>query len=150
MKNNPTPPPTPVDPVPPPPGATTESLEQQIQRVGATKGPRITMADIEANIDSVEFLRPTDPRSCMTICVVRTRNGFEVVGTSACASPANYNAEVGQRVAREDAIDKLWAPMGYQLRTDLARAELEALRRGEVDHDRASDDGMPVKAGGTE
>jgi hypothetical protein len=60
--------------------------------------------------------------SLLTICVLRLRNGFTVVGTSACASPANFNAEIGRRLARERAIDQVWPLLGYELRNQLHRA----------------------------
>jgi hypothetical protein len=57
------------------------------------------------------------------VCVLILRNGFTVVGTSACASPANFNEEIGRRLARERAIDQVWPLMGYDLRTQIFRAE---------------------------
>lgn len=59
----------------------------------------------------------------MTVCVLILRNGFTVVGTSAVASPANFNAEIGRRLARERAIDQIWPLMGYDLRTKLFLTE---------------------------
>lgn len=58
----------------------------------------------------------------LTFCVLVLRNGFTVTGESACASPANFNAEIGQRVARENAVAKIWPLMGYQLRQRLHEA----------------------------
>lgn len=110
-----------------------ETVEQQIQRVGATKGPRITPADIEANIAGVYFFSadkavgeaPVHPSlPLLTLCVIVLRNGFTVVGKSACASADNYSAEIGCRVAREDAIRQVWPLMGYALRQDIHRAEI--------------------------
>ena len=50
------------------------------------------------------------------------RNGFTVTGESACASPANFNAEIGRKVARANAVQKVWPLMGYELRSKLAGA----------------------------
>ena len=38
------------------------------------------------------------------------------------ASPENFNAEIGRKVARENAVDKVWPLMGYELRSKLAAA----------------------------
>ncbi len=59
------------------------------------------------------------PMTCLTLCVLVLKNGFTIVGKSACASPENFNHEVGERVAREDAVRQIWALEGYQLRTSL-------------------------------
>lgn len=115
------------------------SLEQAIREHQADVAPRVTMEDIEANIASERYGTGADltilnhskagvpamtkSLELLTICVLVLRNGFTVVGTSACASPANFNAEIGRRLARERAIDQVWPLMGYDLRTQLFRAE---------------------------
>ena len=48
------------------------------------------------------------------------RNGFTVTGESACVSPENFNAEIGRKIARENAINKVWPLMGYELKSKLA------------------------------
>ena len=57
---------------------------------------------------------------CLTICVLVLKNGYTVVGKSACASPENFNAELGRKIAREDARKQIWALEGYLLRSKLA------------------------------
>lgn len=56
----------------------------------------------------------------LTFCVLVLRNGFTVTGESACASPENFNADIGRRIARENAINKIWPLMGYALKERLA------------------------------
>ena len=65
-------------------------------------------------------MRTTQALSLLTICVLVLKNGFTVTGESACASPENFNADIGARLAREDAIKKVWALEGYVLRNKLA------------------------------
>jgi hypothetical protein len=55
----------------------------------------------------------------LTICVLTLRNGFTILGKSACASPANFSQEIGEKVAREDAIRQIWPLLGYELRSKL-------------------------------
>lgn len=51
----------------------------------------------------------------LTFCVLVLRNGFTVTGESACASPENFDAEVGRKIARENAINKCWPLFGFAL-----------------------------------
>ena len=112
-----------------------KAIEQEIQAKGLT-APRVTPDDIEANIDnevyftaadgcigagmaaSQELLRPVSLR-LMTFCVLVLRNGFTVTGESACASPDNFDAELGRKIARQNAISKVWPLMGYALKERL-------------------------------
>ncbi|MFP3746991.1 Gp49 family protein [Achromobacter sp. SIMBA_011] len=110
------------------------SFEQQIQSKGKT-APRVTPADIEANIaaelcftvgNAADALGvPTsDSTRLLTICVLTLRNGFTVSGESACASPENFDTEIGRNIARQNAVQKIWPLMGYALRTELSRPVL--------------------------
>lgn len=120
-------------------------IEQEIQAKGLT-APRITPADIEANISSEHYFTAEDgihgaaeknslvfvPLSAplLTFCVLVMRNGFTVTGESSCASPENFDAEIGRKIARQNAVDKLWPLMGYELRTKLAAAPTDCEEAG--------------------
>ena len=56
----------------------------------------------------------------LTFCVLVLANGFTVTGESACASPENFDAEVGRKIARQNAVQNIWPMLGYELRTKLA------------------------------
>jgi hypothetical protein len=56
----------------------------------------------------------------LTFCVLVLKNGFTVTGESACASPENFDAELGRKIARQSAIAKVWPLMGYALKEKLA------------------------------
>lgn len=101
-------------------GALVESVEDEIRRKALT-APRVTPADIEANIRQEEYQVFAD--STLTVCVLTLQNGFTVVGKSACASPANFDAALGRRIARDDAKSQIWPLLGYALRDRLRRAE---------------------------
>jgi hypothetical protein len=112
-----------------------QTIENQIQAKGLT-APRITPADIEANIDHEVYFTAADGAvgagitaeqhlcpvslSLLTFCVLVLRNGFTVIGESACASPENFDAEIGRNVARANAVQKIWPLMGYELKSKLA------------------------------
>ncbi len=118
-----------------------DQIEQEIQGKGLT-APRITQADIEANIASEHCFTAAEGvagsnvdvlggqcvlrlHACppelllLTICVLILRNGFTVTGESACASPENFDAELGRKIARKNAVEKIWPLMGYELRSKL-------------------------------
>ena len=60
------------------------------------------------------------PLELLTFCVLVLRNGFTVTGESACASHENFNSEIGQRIARDNAVSKVWPLMGYVLKEKLS------------------------------
>jgi hypothetical protein len=157
--------------------STDAQIETEIQAKGKT-APRITPADIEANIVSEFYINPheatldalrfqfltddhndadirgkvqaihermgvmstaavrnevdelmaipgesTEPLCLLTFCVLVLHNGFTVTGESACASPENFDAEIGRKVARFNAVQKIWPLMGYELRSQLAKQQ---------------------------
>ena len=113
----------------------------------ASSAARVTPADIEAEIISEHYFtaadgyrsapcfdpngQPTDclpppaPLELLTFCVLVLKNGFTVTGESACAIPANFNAEIGRRIARESAVQKVWPLLGFRLRDKLAAEAME-------------------------
>jgi hypothetical protein len=120
--------------------AVTASVEQEIVSRGLT-APRVTLRDIE-NAITHEFYfvvgeairRTTQDLSSpeaqvdvpavlnrVTMCVLVLQNGFSVTGESATVSSANFDAELGRTVARQDAVRKMWPLMGFLLATDLYR-----------------------------
>lgn len=46
-------------------------------------------------------------------------NGFTIIGRGACVDPANFDIEIGRKVAREQAENKLWELEGYLLQNRL-------------------------------
>ena len=63
------------------------------------------------------------PLDLLTFCVLVLKNGFTVTGESACASPENFDAEIGRQIARQNAVQKIWPLMGYELRTKLTEGQ---------------------------
>ena len=101
------------------------SIEQEIVAKGLT-APRVTPADIEANIADIEFVRfVSKTGQVLRWAVITTRNGFAVVGKPSCAvSSANDNAEIGEKVALDNSKEELWPLMGYELKNKLAEGAL--------------------------
>ena len=66
-----------------------------------------------------------DPLKLLTFCVLILKNGFTVTGESACASPENFDAEIGKKIAFENARNKIWQLEGYLLKEKLHQAKLD-------------------------
>ena len=90
-------------------------IEQEIQDKGLN-APRLTPQLIEDTIKEESYHKLTD---VLTVCVLTLRNGFTVTGESACASPENYDKEIGEKIARENAKEKVWLLEGYLLKEHL-------------------------------
>ena len=94
--------------------------EQEIEaeiREKNLNAPRLTPELIDAAIAKVDFFVFTG--SCLTVCCLTLQNGFTVTGESACASPENFDAEIGQKIAKANARDKIWPLEGYLLKEKL-------------------------------
>lgn len=113
-----------------------EQIETEIQQKGLA-APRVTLQSIEAKIASEHYFTANDgtlggtsfddkgdiasarlplPIFLLTICVLVMKNGYTVVGTSACVSLLNFDAELGRKIARQRALEQLWPLEGYLLR----------------------------------
>ena len=120
------------------------AIEQELKDKGLT-APRVTAEDIAANVIDERYFTawegaqlaywgdsdPANPKplegepkrdgplSLLTFCVLVLRNGFTVTGESACASPENFDAEIGKKIAKANALQKVWPLMGYALKEQL-------------------------------
>lgn len=118
------------------------AIEQEIQAKGLS-APRVTPRDLDDAIFAEHYftaaqgvvggnvcaddddqrtrLGTNSPLHVLTFCVLILRNGFTVTGESACASPENFDAELGRKIARQNAVQKVWLLMGYALKERLAQ-----------------------------
>lgn len=111
-------------------------IEQEIQSKGLS-APRVTPTDIETEITHCYYINAGDAHRSywpdrssadethtsldfLTFCVLVLRNGFTVTGESACASPENFDPEIGRKIARQKAVEKVWPLLGFRLRDKLA------------------------------
>jgi hypothetical protein len=95
--------------------------ESDVEQALAVKGlsaPRVTPSHIDSVIVGEDF--HVFPGTTLTVCCLALKNGFTVTGESAAASPANFDAELGRKIARENARSKIWPLEGYLLREQLA------------------------------
>lgn len=121
---------------------TEEVLSQR------SKAPRVTLAAVERSIIAEHYFTAYEGRmgsvvegtyqtigrdagsetdleslKLTTFCVLVLENGYTVHGSSACASPDNFDPEIGKGIARKNAVDQIWPLMGYELRTKLHHEE---------------------------
>jgi hypothetical protein len=89
------------------------AIESEIQRKGLN-APRLKPEDIDGQIEKEDFY--VFPGTTLTVCALTLRNGFLVTGESAAASPENFDQEIGRKIARDNARNKIWAFEGYTLR----------------------------------
>lgn len=92
-------------------------IENEINEKGLN-APRLNPQHIDSVIASEQY--HVFPNTTMTVCALTLKNGFIVIGESAAASPENFDAEIGRKIARENARNKIWALEGYLLRSKLS------------------------------
>lgn len=106
---------------------TTDAIENEIKAKGLN-APRVTHEHIMQLIAGEYFFTAAQATyACpqfpalerLTFCVLVLKNGFTVTGESACVSPENFDAEIGRKIARKNAIDKIWLLEGYLLNARL-------------------------------
>lgn len=131
----------------PSPDRSDSAIEREIQEKGKT-APRVTPVDLLAKIQSSWYFTAAEgcigadalavaknagghiadhtfedhegtPLALLTLCVLVLRNGFTVTGESACPSPENFDPEIGRKIARQNAEQKIWPLMGYALKEQL-------------------------------
>ena len=107
-------------------------IEQEIQSKGLN-APRLTPDLIDSVIVDKYFFTAADgfcgsvnysanhhdSLKLLTFCVLILKNGFTVTGESACASPENFDRIIGQKIAYENARNKIWQLEGYLLKENL-------------------------------
>lgn len=78
---------------------------------------RITKADIDKQVVSEQY--HVFEGTTVTVCCLTLQNGYNTVGTSACVVPKNFDAEIGKTIAKENALNEIWALEGYLLKEKL-------------------------------
>jgi len=128
-----------------------QAIEEEIKAKGLT-APRISLGELRANIaaewyftaregvegavvrsalpdvggESMTSPYGWDHLNTLTFCVLVLRNGFTVTGESACASPENFDAEIGRKIAYQNAEQKVWSLMGYEMKERMHQQTLPA------------------------
>ena len=101
---------------------TDNDIEQEIQDKNLN-APRLTPELIDNTIKTEQY---HVFNGVLTICCLTLTNGFTVTGESAFASPENFDRELGQEIAKQNARDKIWALEGYLLKQKLYENSLDS------------------------
>lgn len=117
---------------------TVESCEEALIQASetATLAPRVTPSRIDEVIRRVDYFTAKEGVTgtnllsfeneaeiahlgLLTLCVITLANDYTVTGESACASPENFDAEIGRQIAYKNAREKIWPLEGYLLKQKL-------------------------------
>jgi hypothetical protein len=111
--------------------------EDLIAHAKARNAVRVTLQDVENSIAHERYFTAAEGAygraitsneyrkqipaalNYLTFCVLVMKNGFTVTGESACADPRSFDHNIGQEIARKNAIGKIWMLLGFQLRTKM-------------------------------
>ncbi len=88
---------------------TNEKLEELL---AASPAERVTPEYIKSRIAATTFTRIGET---VTHCRIVLDNGFSVSGESACVNPENYNQQIGEKIAYDNAFRQLWPLFGFLL-----------------------------------
>lgn len=102
------------------------AIEKEIQDKGLN-APRLTPAHIDKTIVSETYTNL--PNGCSIVCQLTLVNGYTVIGTSSCVSADNFNQEIGNKIAKDNAREKIWELEGYLLKQRLHESVLDAIKR---------------------
>lgn len=97
--------------------------------VAALPERKLTKEFLESEIVQIDYKRIG---SKITHCIITTKSGFVFTGESACVDPADYNEDIGSKIAYDNAFEKMWMPYGFWLHKVLAEFD-----------QRMNDDGEP-------
>ncbi|WP_257230171.1 Gp49 family protein [Acinetobacter sp. YH12039] len=124
---------------------TEQQIEQEIQSKNLN-APRLTSDHIDSKIKGIYYSNPLQGVSpetamdegtyqnlrCLTFCTIVLENGFTVTGESACVSPENFDAEIGRKIAYENARNKIWMLEGYLLKEKLYQQPVHEVLKGDA------------------
>ena len=96
---------------------TEQEIEKEIQEKNLN-APRLTPDLIDSVIQSEQY--HVFDNTTLTVCCLTLKNGYNVTGESAAASPQNFDKEIGRKIARQNAREKIWALEGYLLKEKLS------------------------------
>lgn len=81
---------------------------------------KITQAQIDTLLIEANYQIAHRVFGKQCIVIAQLRNGFTIIGESACVDPNNYDEEIGHSLAMKRISDKLWELEGYSLQKVLA------------------------------
>lgn len=97
--------------------------DQQLQdALNASPAPRVTKEYVESRISSV-IITQLPFAETVTVCSITLDNGYSVRGESACVDPKNFDKDIGERIAYDNAFRQLWPLFGFLLAEKLMQSK---------------------------
>lgn len=78
----------------------------------AIQDKKITKETLGGEIADVRYTQIGDT---LTHCAITTHSGFVFTGESACVDKAQFDKTIGEKIAYENAFEKMWLPYGFLL-----------------------------------
>ena len=76
---------------------------------------KVTLEDINKAVFSETYTLLPDGRTTVCQLTLFQEDGFSVIGTSAVVSKEGFNQELGNKFARDKAIEQIWPLLGFKL-----------------------------------
>lgn len=92
----------------------SQDLEKELEALEENK---LTLEFLNNQIVETTFTKIGDR---LTHCLIIVKNGYIFTGESSCVDAANYNKSMGEKIAYDNAFDKMWPVYGFILRQHLA------------------------------
>ena len=83
--------------------------------------PNVRLIETHGNEPDVQF--SVRALGSLMLCVLVTRNGFTVTGTSICMDPERFDPEIAMAQARQSAVRHLIPYLAFHVRTEQQAAE---------------------------
>ena len=96
-------------------GLNMLSNTQLEEKLSTSPAPRVTSEQMQSRIKTVSYYKIGNT---VTLCNIELDNDYSVRGESACVNLINYDKEIGEKIAYENAFGKLWALFGFLLAED--------------------------------
>jgi hypothetical protein len=74
---------------------------------------KLTIEKLQSLVKSTGYFNLEDTTT--TICALETLSGFIIIGKSACLNIEDFDAEIGKKIAYDNAIEQLWELEGYYI-----------------------------------
>lgn len=102
---------------------TVKVKENLLKQQGSTGDHALTVYQENLYLEWVDFQTHMKLGHKTTVCMLTLKNGFEIVGTSACINPEEYDYNLGHKYALVDALNKLDELSGFWHQDRRARKE---------------------------
>ena len=89
-----------------------KQIEAEIQEKGLTAA-RVTIDNILAAIADEKY--QSVDGTTVTVCVLKLKNGYTVIGHADCVLESNFNKDLGRSIAKKHALDQCWSLFGFHL-----------------------------------